>query len=73
MELDPENMNIWKNKGSALSKLGRYEEAIKCFDKAWEIESGYNDKVENIKFILKNLIQLKPKIDKIKTKIEESF
>ena len=37
-ELDPKNANAWYNKGNALRELGRYEEALRCFDKALEID-----------------------------------
>ncbi|MEQ8222894.1 MAG: tetratricopeptide repeat protein [Candidatus Eremiobacterota bacterium] len=29
---------MWLNKGMALNELGKYEEAIKCFDKALALE-----------------------------------
>ena len=29
------------NKGNALSSLGKYEEAIRCYDKALEINKSY--------------------------------
>lgn len=32
---------FWSSKGMSLSNLGRYEEAIGCFDKALAIDSGY--------------------------------
>ena len=40
LEIDPENFDAWFNKGLALVDLGRYSEAIECFDKALEIEPG---------------------------------
>jgi len=37
LELDPKYPIAWNNKGIALSKLERYE-AIRCYDKAIEID-----------------------------------
>jgi len=34
LALDPRNAIVWNNKGNALCKLGRSEEAIECYDKA---------------------------------------
>jgi len=33
-EIDPKNVYAWNNKGVALDKLGKYKQAIKCYDKA---------------------------------------
>ena len=43
LKLDPKNADAWNNKGVALEKLGRYEEAIRCFDKALEIINSEKD------------------------------
>jgi tetratricopeptide (TPR) repeat protein len=32
---------VWYNKGCAFDKLGKYEEAIKCYDKATDIDPEY--------------------------------
>ena len=32
--MDPRHTNAWKEKGICLKELGRYEEAIQCFDRA---------------------------------------
>jgi tetratricopeptide (TPR) repeat protein len=37
LRIDPNYSDVLKDKGLALDKLGRYEEAIKCYDKASEI------------------------------------
>ena len=36
--LEPTNPDLWNYKGVALRSLGRYEEAIDCFNKSLEIE-----------------------------------
>lgn len=41
LELEPNNYRIWNERGIALIKLGRYEEAIASSDKALEIKPDY--------------------------------
>ena len=36
--LDQKNPELWNHKGVALRSLGRYDEAIECFNKSLEIE-----------------------------------
>ena len=36
--LEPSNPDLWNLKGAALRSLGRYDEAITCFNKSLEIE-----------------------------------
>jgi len=38
MILEPNNPEIWNQKGSALRSLGRYDEALDCFNRALELE-----------------------------------
>ena len=38
IEIDPDNVYAWNNKGTALGELGRHDEALKCFDKILEID-----------------------------------
>ncbi|MCI2424414.1 tetratricopeptide repeat protein, partial [Candidatus Acetothermia bacterium] len=49
LEIDPKYAPAWNNKGIALHKLERYEEAIRCYDKVLEIDpkdaSAKNNKV----------------------------
>lgn len=40
-ENSPDNAYAWTWKGNALSNLGKYEEAIKCYDKSLEINPNY--------------------------------
>tara|TARA_B110000014_G_scaffold84708_1_gene57997 strand:- start:194 stop:421 length:228 start_codon:yes stop_codon:yes gene_type:complete len=35
---DPTNADLWNYKGIALRSLGRYEEALECYNKSLEIE-----------------------------------
>ncbi len=37
IEINPPNSIAWNNKGLTLSSLGKYNEAIKAYDKAIEI------------------------------------
>jgi tetratricopeptide (TPR) repeat protein len=43
LEIDPQYADAWNNKGFALNFLGRHDEAIKAFDMAIEIESGFEE------------------------------
>ena len=36
--MNQNNPDLWNNKGVALRSLGRYEEAMECFNKSLEIE-----------------------------------
>ncbi len=46
---------VWNNKGNALYKLEKYEEAIKCYDKALEIDPENPVAEKNRKAALKAL------------------
>ena len=35
---DPTNPDLWNYKGIALRSLGRYDEALECYNKSLEIE-----------------------------------
>ncbi|WP_094228021.1 tetratricopeptide repeat protein [Methanolobus psychrotolerans] len=41
LDIDPYNAEAWFKKGRCLEKLGRFEEAKKCFDLAIEIDPDY--------------------------------
>jgi tetratricopeptide (TPR) repeat protein len=41
LENSPNNPYAWTWKGNALSNLGKYEEAIRCYDRALEINPNY--------------------------------
>ena len=38
IEIDPENVDAWCNKGSMLCELNSFEEALKCYNKVLELE-----------------------------------
>ena len=39
LELNPYYVYAWSSKGNALSNLGRYKEAIDCYDSSFEVRS----------------------------------
>lgn len=41
LELDPVNVYLWINKGKSLANMGRFQDAIACFDQASAINSSY--------------------------------
>ncbi|NQV39129.1 MAG: tetratricopeptide repeat protein, partial [Nitrosopumilus sp.] len=40
---DPNDADVWNNKGDSLDSLGKYEEAITSYDKAIEIDPNDAD------------------------------
>jgi Flp pilus assembly protein TadD len=38
MLLDQKNAEVWNLKGAALRSMGRYDEALECFNKALELD-----------------------------------
>ena len=36
--LEPKNPEIWNQKGATLRSLGRYDEALECFNKSLELD-----------------------------------
>ena len=57
LEVDPNHVRAWNNKGIALSRLERFEEAIECYDKAIEIEPRYANAWYNKANALRNFGQ----------------
>ncbi|GAF86109.1 unnamed protein product [marine sediment metagenome] len=41
--INPNDEKVWVHKGIALGRLGKSEEAIKCFDNAIEINPDYEE------------------------------
>ncbi|MBW9220733.1 protein kinase, partial [Methanothermococcus sp. SCGC AD-155-M21] len=62
--IDPKYVYAWNNKGDALYNLGKYNEAIECFNKALEIDPD-NDHAKHMKEnALNNLRKHEKTIDK---------
>lgn len=57
LEVDPNHVSAWNNKGIILSRLERFEEAIECYDKAIEIEPQYANAWYNKANALRNFGQ----------------
>ncbi|MDR3783147.1 MAG: tetratricopeptide repeat protein [Candidatus Nitrosotalea sp.] len=57
LELDPNHVSAWNNKGIVLYRLKRFEEAIICYDKAIEIEPQYANAWYNKANALRNFGQ----------------
>jgi tetratricopeptide (TPR) repeat protein len=55
LEIEPNNADIWNNKGHALDDLGNHEEAIQCYDKALELDSNHAIAWNNKGFALAKL------------------
>jgi tetratricopeptide (TPR) repeat protein len=47
LEEDPENVEVLTNKGSALAKLGQYNEAVTYYDLALKIQPNYLPAMNN--------------------------
>lgn len=70
LELDPKNADAWNNKGTALCiHLERYEEAIECYDEAFEIDPNFEEARNNKKIAEEKIRE--EKIKKIPTMVEE--
>ena len=67
LELDPKNAVAWNNKGFALYKLGRYEEAIRCYDTALGINPEDAIACDNKIIVEEKLL----KIEKLRRKVEQ--
>ncbi|WP_101478169.1 tetratricopeptide repeat protein [Candidatus Nitrosotalea bavarica] len=57
LELDPNHISSWNNKGIVLSRLNRFEEAIMCYDAAIEIAPEYANAWYNKANALRNFGQ----------------
>jgi tetratricopeptide (TPR) repeat protein len=66
---DPNLFQAWNNKGNALDELGRYEEAIECYDKALELDPNLTVAQENRDLAYK---QSKSKMEKTQKSITEN-
>ncbi|HEX5457968.1 MAG TPA: tetratricopeptide repeat protein [Candidatus Nitrosotalea sp.] len=57
LELDPNHVSAWNNKGIVLSRLKRFEESISCYDKAIELNPIYANAWYNKANALRNFGQ----------------
>lgn len=57
LEIDPNHVSAWNNKGIILSRLKRFEESIICYDKAIEINPEYANAWYNKANALRNFAQ----------------
>ncbi len=57
LEVDPNHVSAWNNKGIVLSRLKRFEESITCYDKAIEIDPKYANAWYNKANALRNFGQ----------------
>jgi tetratricopeptide (TPR) repeat protein len=55
IQIDPNDAITWYNKGVALGRLGRDEEAIRSYDRAIQIDPNYGDAWDNKGIALTNL------------------
>jgi tetratricopeptide (TPR) repeat protein len=55
LDVEGSNKDVMDNKGVALNKLGKYQEAIEWFDKALQIDSNYTYTMNNKGVALANL------------------
>jgi len=66
-ELDPKDAVAWHNRGLALDELGRYEEAIRCYDTALGINPEDAIAWDNKIIAEEKLL----KIEKMRRKVEQ--
>ncbi|MGC1248328.1 MAG: tetratricopeptide repeat protein, partial [Spirulinaceae cyanobacterium] len=55
IEIKPDLYQAWNNRGAALEKLGKYQEAIFSYDKALEIQPDDQIAIENRRLLLEKL------------------
>ena len=41
IEIDPDDVEIWCDKGDLLKKLEKYQEALKCYNRALKIDPDF--------------------------------
>ena len=57
LEIEPQDVTDWINKGNAIDDLGRHEEAIKCYDRALQIDPSNPSASKNKEIALQRLHQ----------------
>ena len=50
--MNPHFEVAWNNKGNALARLGKFEDALRCYDRALELDPGYRGAWVNMGFVL---------------------
>jgi tetratricopeptide (TPR) repeat protein len=55
LDIDQNDAGGWYNRGTDLGKLGRYEEALKSYDKALELDPNYANAQKNRDLAYKQL------------------
>ena len=55
LEINPESVDAWNNRGVALYRLGKTEEALDCYDRALKIDPGFLEAWRNKGFVLRSL------------------
>jgi len=53
--VNPRYEVAWNNKGNTLARLGHYEEALRCYEKALEIDPNYRGSWVNKGYVLAKL------------------
>ena len=57
LEIDPNHVSAWNNKGIVLSRMKQFEESIICYDKAIELNPDYANAWYNKANALRNFAQ----------------
>ncbi len=55
LKIQPDDVITLHNKSSALSELGRFDEALKCVNKALKLNPKMNEAIELKKLILEKI------------------
>lgn len=55
LQLDPQNVEAWNNKGAILELMGGHNNALVCYERALEIRPGYPSAMRNLELLLKKL------------------
>lgn len=53
--MNPRYEVAWNNRGNALARLGRYEEALRCYERALTLDPGYRGSWMNKGYVLTKL------------------
>jgi tetratricopeptide (TPR) repeat protein len=56
-QIKPQDPTGWNNKGVVLKQMGRYQDALICFNKALAIDSSYEVALQNRESTLQDLDQ----------------